>query len=72
MGKIKSSVEHAMRRKLKKKPGGKKQITMKAATWVDTELLGEIKLRSQLSKAWRHARKRNEPGEVIEDFKQRY
>merc|ERR1712082_557184 len=72
MSKIKSSVEYTMRRKLRKKPGGKKQTTMKAATWVDTELLGNIKLRSQLSKAWRHARKRNEPEEVIDRYKQEY
>ena len=72
MGKIKASVEHTMKRKLKKKPSGKKQVTMKAATWVDTELLGEIRLRSQLSKAWRHARKRKDPEEAIEEHKQRY
>ena len=72
MSKVKSSVEFAMRRRLRKKPGGKKQITMKAAPWVDTELLGNIKLRSKYSRAWRYARKRNEPEEVINKHKQEY
>merc|ERR1712082_306472 len=72
MSQIKSSVEHTMRRRLRKKPGRKKKYIIKAATWVDTELLGNIKLRSQLSKAWRYARKRNEPEEVIERYKQEY
>ena len=72
MSKIRSSVEFAMRRMLKKKPGGKKQITMKAAPWVDTELLRNIKLRSNYSREWRYARKRNEPEEVTEKYKQDY
>ena len=61
MSKIKSSVEYAMRRRMKKRPGGKKQLTLKAAPWVDEELIKSIKLRSKYSKEWRHARKRNEP-----------
>ena len=72
MNKIKSSVEYTMRRKLRRKPGSKRQIILKAAPWVDTELLGNIKLRSQLSRAWRHARKRNEPEEAIKIYKQKY
>ena len=72
MNKIKNSVEYAMRRKLKRRPGGKKAITLKAAPWVDTDLLKNIKQRSNCSKAWRKARKNNEPEEVINELKQKY
>ena len=72
MNKIKSSIECTMRRKLKKRPGGKKQVTIKAAPWVDTELIENIKLRSQFSREWRYARKRKEPEEVINRYKQKY
>merc|ERR1712082_557491 len=60
-----------MRRKLRRKPGRKK-IILKAAPWVDTELMENTKLRSKLSRSWRHARKRNEPEEVINRYKQNY
>ena len=72
MGKIKTSVEFAMRRKMKRKPGGKKKLTLKAAPWVDEELIFNIKLRSKSSREWRHARKKGEPEEVIERYKRRY
>ena len=45
---------------------------MKAAPWVDTELLENTKLRSQFSREWRYARKRKEPEEVIKMYKQKY
>merc|ERR1711942_598171 len=61
MTKVRSSVEFAMRRRLRRRPGGKKKIELKAAPWVDSELQKNIKLRSKLSKAWRHARKRKKP-----------
>ena len=72
MSKLRSSLEHTMRRKLRKKPGGKKSISMSAAPWVDTELLENTKLRTQLSKKWRHARKRKEPEEVLKIYKEKY
>ena len=72
MGKIKTSVEHAMRRKMKRKPGGKKKLTLKAAPWVDGELISNIKLRSKYSREWRHARKRGEPEEVVERYRRSY
>merc|ERR1711942_249871 len=50
----------------------KKKIELKAAPWVDKELKDSIKLRSNLSKAWRHARKRNEPKEVLDEYEDRY
>merc|ERR1712179_400770 len=72
MGKIKTSVEHAMRRKMKRKPGGKKKLTLKAAPWVDGELISNIKLRSKYSREWGHARKRGEPEEVVERYRRSY
>merc|ERR1712239_73085 len=75
MNKIRSSVEHTMRKKLKKKPSRKKKekkYIIKAATWVDPELLRSISLRSKLSRAWRYARKRKEPEQVLEIYKQEY
>jgi len=72
MTKVSSSVNFAMKRKLKRRPGGKKKIELKAATWVDTELKENIKLRSKLSKAWRHARKRKEPKEVLDKYRDEY
>merc|ERR1712179_30579 len=72
MSKVKTSVEYAMRRRKRIKPGGKKKLTLKAAPWVDEELIMNIKLRSRYSREWRYARKRKEPEEVIEGYKQRY
>merc|ERR1712239_109515 len=72
MTKVRSSVDFAMKRRLKRRPGGKKKIDLKAAPWVDSELKENIKLRSKLSKAWRHARKRKEPEEVLDKYKDEY
>merc|ERR1711942_315015 len=72
ISKVRSSVEYAMRKKLRKKRGRKKQYIMKAATWVDDELLENINLRSKLSREWRYARKRKEPKETLEIYKQEY
>ena len=59
-----------MTRSYKKKSGGKDQ-TMKAAPWVDKELIDNIALRSKYSREWRHARKRG-IAEEIEECKERY
>merc|ERR1711891_66708 len=59
-----------MKRSYKKKPGGKKQ-TLKAAPWVDKELIHNIGLRSKYSREWRYARKRGNV-EEIEECKKRY
>merc|ERR1711942_421356 len=72
MTKMSASVNFAMKRKLRRRPGGKKKIELKAATWVDTELKVNIKLRSKLSRAWRHARKREEPKEVLDKYRDDY
>ena len=72
MGKIKTSVEHAMRRKMKRRSGGKKKLTLKAAPWVDEELIVNIKLRSRYSREWRFSRKRGDPEEIVERYKRSY
>ena len=72
MSKIKTSVEYAMRRRKRIKPGGKKILTLKAAPWVDEELIMNIKFRSKFSREWRYARKRKESEEMLEKYKQRY
>merc|ERR1712179_212032 len=71
MGKIKTSVEYTMRKKKKRKSGGKK-LTLKAAPWMDDELIVNIKLRSRLSREWRYSRKREDPEEVVERYKRDY
>ena len=72
MDKLRLSVNHTMKRSLKKKPGGKKHSTMRAAPWVDKELLDNIGLRSRYSREWRYARKKGEPDEIVELCKNRY
>ena len=37
---------------------------MRAAPWVDKELIDNIGLRSKYSREWRHARKKGETGEI--------
>merc|ERR1712121_164819 len=70
MGKIEKSVEHTMKRSYKKKPGGKDQA-LKAAPWVDKELIDNIGLRSKYSREWRYARKKVN-AEEIEECKRKY
>ena len=72
MEKIKISTNSTMKRRKKIRPGGKKELRLRAAEWVDEELIENIKLRSKFNKEWRYARKRNEPEEVIQKYKQRY
>merc|ERR1711874_544455 len=62
MGKIKKRI----------KLGGKKKVKLLVAEWVDNELIENIKLRSKLSREWRHARKRKEPEEILRQYERRY
>merc|ERR1712082_238983 len=39
---------------------------------INTELKVNIKLRSKLSRAWRHARKRKEPEEILDKYRDDY
>ena len=57
INKLKTSVEHTMKKSFKKKQGNKNQ-DIKAAPWVDKELTDNIELRSKYSRNWRYARKR--------------
>ena len=70
INKLKMSVEHTMKRSFKKKPGGKEQ-TLKAAPWVDKELIDNIEIRSKYSRKWRYARKKGD-AEEIEECKRKY
>ena len=70
--KLKVSVNSTMKRRKKLRPGGKRKMKLLAAEWVDKELLENIKLRSKLSREWRHARKRNEPAKIIKQYEKRY
>merc|ERR1711874_767036 len=72
MGKLKSTINETLKRRKKIKVAGKNQTRMISAPWVDQELIESIKLRSYLNKEWKMARAREEPKEVIEEYKNRY
>merc|ERR1711874_340497 len=72
MEKIKTSVNSTMKRRKKIRPGRKLELTLLAAEWIDRELIDNVKLRSKFSREWRYARKREEPKEILEQYKQRY
>ena len=61
-----------MKKRKKIRPGGKKEIKLLAAEWVDRELIENVKLRSKLNREWRYARKRKEPKEILKQYEQRY
>ena len=61
-----------MKRKKRIKLRSKNNVKLLAAEWVDSELIENIKIRSKLSREWRHARKRKEPFKIIEQYKRRY
>merc|ERR1711970_1234123 len=70
INKLKTSVEHTMRKSVKKKPGNKNQ-PLRAAPWVDKELTDSIDLRSKLSRYWRYARNTGDK-KKIEECKKAY
>merc|ERR1711874_937679 len=72
MDKMKNTFNSTMRRSKRIKLRSNKNIKLLAAEWVDDELIGNIKLRSQFSKDWRHAKKKKEPPKIIEQYKNRY
>merc|ERR1711874_146053 len=59
MDKMKNTLNSTMRKSKRIKLRSSKPMKLLAAEWVDDELIGNIKLRSQLSKDWRYARKKN-------------
>ena len=72
MDKLKSTLNSTMRRRKKIKLGNRNNVKLLAAEWVDDELIGNIKLRSQYSREWRYARKNKSPPNIIEQCKNRY
>merc|ERR1711874_907306 len=72
MDKLKNILNSAMKRRKKIKLGNKNSMKILAADWVDDELIGNIKLRSQYSSEWRYARKNKSPPDIIEQCKNRY
>merc|ERR1711874_571261 len=70
--KLKISLNSTMKRKKRIKLGSKKKVTLLAAEWVDNELIENIKLRSKLSREWRHARRRKEPTILLDQYERRY
>merc|ERR1711874_662893 len=72
MDKMKTTLYSIMKRKKRIKLRNNKNVKVLAAEWVDDELIGNIKLRSQYSRDWRYARKKKEPPEIIEQCKSRY
>merc|ERR1711874_531489 len=71
MENMKNTLNSTMRRK-KIKLRNNKNVKLLAAEWVDDELIGNIKLRSQYSRDWRYARKNKRPPEIIELYKSKY
>ena len=63
MEKLKTAVNHTMKRTKLQRPGRKWQ-TIKAAPWVDKELRDNVDLRSKYSREWRYARKRGDQEEI--------
>ena len=70
MEKMKTAVNHTMKKTKLKRPGRKWQ-TIRAAPWVDKELKDNVNLRSKYSREWRYARKRGNQ-EEIERCKEKY
>ena len=72
MKKIKTTLDITLREKKRIKIGKRKNQTVLAAEWVDTELTDNISLRSKLSRRWRIARKNKEPEETLRRYKEEY
>merc|ERR1712121_471189 len=68
--KLKTAVNHTMKKTKLQKPGRKWQ-TIRAAPWVDRELRDNVDLRSKYSREWRYARKKGNQ-EEIEKCKENY
>ena len=72
MKKLKISVNLTLRKRKKIRVRRKGNKIIRAAEWVDQELMDNIKLRMKLNRIWRYARKSNLPEIVQEEFKQKY
>merc|ERR1711867_385935 len=72
MKKMSSSVVYGMKVTVMKRQRKKKKDIIKAAAWVDEEFIKSVKLRSDLNKQWRYARKKEKTDEVIKKCKEDY
>ena len=64
MRKLKPTVNITLKKKKRIKVGKKGNKTIRAAEWIDQELIENIRLRIQLNKSWRFSRKNNLPEAV--------
>merc|ERR1712121_211859 len=71
MKKLKTSVNHHLRKRKKLKVGKKGNKIIRAAEWVDLELIESIKLRMRLNKNLRYSRRNQQPP-VQKEFKEKY
>ena len=69
--KLKTSVNHHLRKRKRIKIGKKGNRIIRAAEWVDLEVIESIKLRMRLNKIWRFSR-RNQTPQVQMAFKEEY
>ena len=72
MEKLKTAVNHTMKKTKVQKLGGKENSFKRAAPWVDKELIENVNLRSKLSREWRYARKRGNQVEIRECMNKYY
>ena len=72
MKKLKISVNQTLKIEKKIKVGKKGNKVIRAAEWVDQELMDNIKLRMKLNRSWRFSRKDNQPLSIQEELKQKY
>ena len=59
--KLKTSVNHHLRKRKRIRIGKKGNKIIRAAEWVDLEIIENIRLRMKLNKIWRFARKKPDP-----------
>ena len=72
MKKLNISVNQTLRKRKRIRVGKKGNKLIRAAEWVDQELMDNIRLRMKLNRNWRFSRKNNYPTIVQEEFKQKY
>ena len=69
--KLKTSVNHHLRKRKRIKIGKRGNKVIRAAEWVDLEIIESIRLRMRLNKVWRFAR-RNQTPQIQEKCKLEY
>merc|ERR1712050_520775 len=69
--KLKTAVNHTMKKTKVQRLGGKENSFKRAAPWVDKELIENVNLRSKYSREWRYARKEGNQ-KKIEECEEKY